>query len=345
MGRPRLIAELASQAHVSGARTRARRAGHAKSVRSADAADGDKAASSGWLAALAKRATTAFVLIPIVIALVWFGGWIAFAGALITLLVATWELHDMFAHKGWHPPIALSLALAIDFLVVAILWNSSVSLLALAAAVLLGICALLTVSFGWLILTRENFEVALIDWALAIAAPFYVGLPLSFFLLLRGNTPGASAPGFAWLLATFFMVWANDTFALLTGHYLGRGGKHKLAPRVSPAKTWEGFVGGLVFTVIAALVFLLAIPHVFHLAIAVAWYHAVAIGVLVAIAATIGDLAESLIKRGTNVKDSGKLIPGHGGILDRIDSLLFAIFVVFFYAAFLHGIPLHGIAM
>ncbi|MGH2515130.1 MAG: phosphatidate cytidylyltransferase, partial [Ktedonobacterales bacterium] len=266
--------------------------------------------------------------------------WIAFAGALLTLLLAIWELHGMFANKGWHPPILLSLALSIDFLVVAVLWNNHVSLLALAAAVLLGISALLAVSFGWLILTRQHFEAAVLDWALAMATPFYVGLPLSFFLFLRGNTPGAGTPGFAWLLATFFMVWANDTFALLTGHYFGRGGKHKLSPHVSPAKTWEGFCGGLIFTVIAALVFLVAIPNAFHLAISVAWYNAVAIGVLVSIAATIGDLAESLLKRGTNVKDSGKLIPGHGGILDRIDSLLFAILVVFFYAAFLHGIPL-----
>ena len=334
------MAEQAPRAHPSGARTRPRRAGQAKSAGRAETADGDKVAASGWLAALAKRATTAFVLIPVVIALVWFGGWIAFAGALLTLLVAVWELHDMFANKGWHPPIVLSLTLSIDFLVVAILWNNHVSLLALAAAVLLGICALLAVSFGWLILTRANFEAALLDWALAMATPFYLGLPLSFFLLLRGNTPGPSTPGFAWLLATFFMVWANDTFALLTGHYLGRGGKHKLAPRVSPAKTWEGFIGGLVFTVIAALVFLIAIPNAFHLAIHVAWYNAAAIGVLVCVAATIGDLAESLLKRGTNVKDSGKLIPGHGGILDRIDSLLFAILVVFFYAAFLQGIPL-----
>ncbi|HLZ24082.1 MAG TPA: CDP-archaeol synthase [Ktedonobacterales bacterium] len=331
------MAEQASRAHTPGARPRARRAGVAKT---ADSADGEKAASSGWLASLAKRATSALILIPVVIALVWFGGWMAFVGALLTLLVATWELHDMFAHKGWHPPVVFSLALCIDFLVVAILWNEHVSRLALVAAVLLGICALLTISFGWLILTRENFEAALLDWALAMATPFYLGLPLSFFLLLRGNVLGASAPGFAWMLATFFMVWANDTFALLAGHYLGRGGRHKLAPRVSPAKTWEGFFGGLVFTVIAALVFLIAIPNIFNLAIHVAWYHAAAIGILVAVAATIGDLAESLLKRGTNVKDSGKIIPGHGGILDRIDSLLFAVLVVVFYAAFLHGIPL-----
>ncbi|MGH2517855.1 MAG: hypothetical protein ACRDHP_19585, partial [Ktedonobacterales bacterium] len=158
----------ATQAHTPGASSNARRQGRENGARRAEPSDGDKAASSSrWLAALARRATSAFLLIPVVIALVWFGGWIAFAGALLTLLLAIWELHGMFANKGWHPPILLSLALSIDFLVVAVLWNNHVSLLALAAAVLLGISALLAVSFGWLILTRQHFEAAVLDWALA----------------------------------------------------------------------------------------------------------------------------------------------------------------------------------
>lgn len=335
------MSDEATRAQASRVGGRGRRQQPEPRAARTEASESDKAASSSrWLAVLARRATSAFLLIPVVIALVWFGGWIAFAGALLTLLLSIWELHGMFANKGWHPPLLLSLALGIDFLVVAILWNNGVALPTLVMVALLGISGLLVCSFGWLILTRQQFEAAVLDWALAMAAPLYVALPLSLFLLLRGNTAGAGAPGFAWLLATFFMVWANDTFALLAGHYLGRGGLHKLSPHVSPAKTWEGFCGGLVFTVIAALVFLIAIPNVFHLALVVAWYNAVAIGVLICVAATIGDLAESLLKRGTNVKDSGKLIPGHGGILDRIDSLLFAALVVFFYAAFLHGLPL-----
>ena len=303
-------------------------------------AAGVSASGSGsvaWLAALGKRALSAFVLIPLVIALVWFGGWVAFAGALFALVIGIWELRDMFAHKGWHPPILLSAALCVDFLAVAVLWHAGAPIVPLAAAVLLGISLLLSISFAWLILTRHTLDAALIDWALAMAIPFYLGLPLAFFLLLRGNTVGAETPGFVWVLALFFMVWANDTFALLTGHYFG---KTKLSPRISPAKTWEGFWGGLVFTVIAALVFLILIPNVFSLPLHIAWYHAVAIGILTCVAATIGDLAESLLKRGTGVKDSGKIVPGHGGLLDRMDSLLFAVLVVFFYAAFLHGIPM-----
>jgi phosphatidate cytidylyltransferase len=297
---------------------------------------GGRAVGVGWLAGLRQRALSALVLIPIVIALVWFGGWIAFAGALFALVLGMWELHDMFTHKGWHPTILFSLALSAVFLVVAVLWHEHVATLSLAMLVLLAVSALVVASFGWLILTRKTLDGALLDWALTMATPFYLGLPLAFFLLLRGNISGASAPGFAWLIALFFMVWTNDTFALLVGHYFGHT---KLAPLISPAKTWEGFAGGLVFTVIAAVVFTIVIPAVFNLPLHVPWFDAIALGALVAVAGTIGDLAESMLKRGTGVKDSGKIVPGHGGILDRMDSLLFAVFVVFFYAAFLHGIP------
>lgn len=314
-----------------------RRHGGGRRQRSGDATSNTGGGSVAWLAALGKRALSAFILIPLVIALVWFGGWVAFAGALCAVAICAWELHDMFAHKGWHPPILLSAALCVDFLATAVLWHTGTPVLLLALAVLLGISLLLGVSFAWLLLTRHTLDAAIVDWALAMAVPFYLGLPLAFFLLLRGDTPGTSTPGFAWLLALFFMVWANDTFALLSGHYFGR---HKLSPRISPAKTWEGFWGGLVFTVIAALIFLILIPNVFSLPLHVIWYHAVAIGILTCVAATIGDLAESLLKRGTGVKDSGKIVPGHGGLLDRVDSLLFAVLVVVFYAAFLHGIPM-----
>lgn len=289
----------------------------------------------GWLATLSQRALSALVLIPVVIALVWFGGWVAFAGALLTLLLGMWELWRMFTHRGWHPPLVVSTAASVAFLVAAVLWHTGTSVGALALLVGLSISVLMVLPFGWLFLSRGTIEGSVRDWALTVASAFYLGWPLAFFLLLRGTVPGGRSAGFGWLLALFFMVWANDTFALLTGHYFGR---HRLAPHVSPAKTWEGFAGGLVFTVIAALVFLLLIPAVFGIHLHVAWYHAVAIGILVGIVGLIGDLAESLLKRTTGVKDSGTIVPGHGGILDRVDSLLFAVLVVFFYAAFLGGV-------
>jgi phosphatidate cytidylyltransferase len=292
---------------------------------------------SSWLAALGQRAASALVLIPIVIALVFFGGWVAFAGALLALVLAAYELHTMFRQRGWRPVSLLSLGMGVVFLVAArllVLRHPYPQVLMLLGV---GISGLIVLTFAWIILTRHDNQAGLTDLTLTIASAVYLGWPLAAFLLLRGDTLGAGTAGFWWLLALFFMVWADDTFALLTGHYFGR---HRLAPHISPAKTWEGFFGGLVFTVVAALVFLVAIPNAFGHPLHVPWYHAAILGVLVGIVAPIGDLAESLLKRATGVQDSGTLIPGHGGILDRMDSLLFAVLVVLFYAASLGAVTL-----
>jgi phosphatidate cytidylyltransferase len=292
---------------------------------------------AAWIASLGQRSLSALVLIPIVVALVFCGGWFAFAGGAVALLIGMFELNTMFLHKGWHPPLLLSAALGIDLLLAAMLFILSHNLGQLVLMAGCGISGLLILTFAWLILTRGATEGTLTDWALAIASAFYLGWPIALFILLRGNTFGAAATGFWWLLAVFFMTWANDTFALLTGHYFGRT---KLAPHISPAKTWEGFLGGLVFTIVAAYVFTMWLPSLFGHPLPVSWLDAAILGVLVAIASTVGDLAESLLKRGTGVKDSGTIVPGHGGLLDRMDSLLFVVMVVFFYAAFLHGVPL-----
>lgn len=297
----------------------------------------DKSSSRNWRKSLGQRVLTAAVLIPIIIALVWFGGWIACAGALVALGLSLHELHRMYAEKGWRPPLILTGVLSAEFLVISMLWHDSSQPMALVVSMLLGISISVIASFAWVMAVHRSLETAIVEWALTIATAFYLGFPLGFFLLLRGTHAGADNTGFAWLLALFFMVWANDTFALLTGHYFG---KTKLSPRISPGKTREGFVGGLVFTIIAAFVFTMAVPSLLHLSLHVAWYDAVSLGILVSVAATIGDLAESFLKRATGVKDSGTIFPGHGGLLDRMDSLLFAVMVVFFYAAFLQSLPM-----
>lgn len=277
-----------------------------------------------WLRGLSQRLGTAAVLIPIVIMLVWFGGWVAFAGAVATLALCLWELNAVLAHRGWNPILLLSGLFGLDLLVAAMLPVYRVPMLAL------GISALVIVPFFWLILARrDTLDGALIDWALTLGAGFYLGWPIAMFLLLRGDTPGYQSSGFWWLLTLFFTVWAFDTFAFFAGHFFGRT---KLAHHISPKKSWEGAAGGLAAALLAA--------WLFTRPIGVPWFHALAIGVLVSVAATVGDLAESLVKRAAGVKDSGTIVPGHGGLLDRVDSLLFAVMVVFFYAAFLHTVPL-----
>lgn len=146
------------------------------------------------------------------------------------------------------------------------------------------------------------------NWAYYFLGQIYVALPfalLNYIIFIQGYQP--------WLLlAMFITLWVNDSGAYLIGMLLG---KHKMFERISPKKTWEGFAGGAIFALIAGYVFSSFITDISL------WKWLVFAG-LVVIFGTLGDLAESLLKRTENVKDAGKLIPGHGGILDRFDSML-----------------------
>lgn len=141
----------------------------------------------------------------------------------------------------------------------------------------------------------------------------YVAIPLLCSCLIQQ----ISSPGL--LLALFIMIWCNDTGAFLSGISLG---KHKLWERISPKKTWEGFIGGMIFCTASAV----ACAYLFDGPIAfkhpMPLWNIITLGITVSIVATWGDLVESLLKRSANIKDSGNIIPGHGGVLDRIDSLL-----------------------
>jgi phosphatidate cytidylyltransferase len=149
----------------------------------------------------------------------------------------------------------------------------------------------------------------------------YVGWLAAHFVLLRESPDGRD-----WVLLTLLTVWIGDTGAYFVGRPLGR---HKLAPHVSPGKTWEGAAGGQVSGFLAVL----GLTALFNLDIGVE--HVIVLGLLVPAAALVGDLAESAIKRGLGVKDSSGLVPGHGGVLDRLDSLLFAAPAVYWYLRWL----------
>jgi phosphatidate cytidylyltransferase len=158
----------------------------------------------------------------------------------------------------------------------------------------------------------------------AVLAGFIAGLRMTPDTLTSPQTPKLAAK----LLTMFFaMVMLTDTGAYYTGRSLGR---HKLAPRVSPGKTIEGSIGGFISAALAGL----ASKYAFFPEIP-AW-HALALGALVGIVGQIGDLAESLLKRGSEVKDSGNIFPGHGGMLDRVDSLLFCAPLVYYYSRLLY---------
>lgn len=156
-------------------------------------------------------------------------------------------------------------------------------------------------------------------WAATVLSGGYIGFCSAHLALLR-DAPA----GLAWTTVAVGATWLADSAAYLAGH---RWGRHRLAPALSPKKTWEGFWGGVVAATVGGLVFGLLVPEVGAVK-----------GTFLAFAAgmvgTLGDLAESLIKREAGAKDSGALIPGHGGVFDRIDSLLWAGVVVYYLARF-----------
>jgi phosphatidate cytidylyltransferase len=149
----------------------------------------------------------------------------------------------------------------------------------------------------------------------------YVGLFLSYFTLLKNQIMGTR-----WVLFLIFTVWAGDTSAYFAGTLIGR---HRLYPKLSPKKSVEGLFGGLAGSIAVALVFRrLFLTDLMP-------FHAVIMGASILLLGQMGDLGESMIKRSANVKDSSRLIPGHGGVLDRLDSFLFSAPFLYYYVQWL----------
>ncbi len=285
----------------------------------------DPQKKKGRVSSLAQRWLTALIAIPVVLVFVWFGGWWAFFATAIVVVIACLEFHTMLLHIGQRPLVWMSLGLSILFLVSAMLPQQRLLILEI------GIGASILLSFPYFF-WREKLEGALVDWALTLAIAFYIGWPMSLLLLLRQFEPAVFHPASGgwlylpprvwWLMTLLLGVWSFDGAAFFSGRYFGR---HKLAPLISPGKTWEGVIGGLVACVITCLV-TTVVP------LGVPWFLSILLAVLIGVAATLGDLSESLIKRQTRVKDSGQIMPGHGGMLDRIDSILFAVIVVYIFS-------------
>ena len=157
------------------------------------------------------------------------------------------------------------------------------------------------------------------DWAYTMLSQMYIALPFSTINVLAfQNTPNGAVYNYLLPLSVFIFLWVNDTGAYCTGSLFGR---HKLFPRVSPGKSWEGSIGGAVFVIIAAIVIgSLSSDSNSPVSIGV-W---IGLGLVVVVFGTLGDLVESLFKRTLGVKDSGNILPGHGGMMDRFDSTLMA---------------------
>jgi phosphatidate cytidylyltransferase len=272
-----------------------------------------------------KRVLTALVLIPIVLLIVFLGPkqhWLfSFAVAAVAAL-AGWEFLGLTRQRGAQPPsIAVVLALLALF-TANFEWPDSTS----AAFGILCMALLVLCTF------RRPVEQVMTDATASIFCMFYIGFTLLTLINLHEQPNGPS-------LVVFLLcvVWAGDTIALYTGRAWSR---HKLAPGISPGKSWEGAIGSVAGSLIAASILLALATQLQARDLAILsypdepWYWLV-LAVVVNIAAQVGDLAESALKRSAGVKDSGSLLPGHGGMLDRIDALLLAA-PVLWYAQVIH---------
>ena len=274
------------------------------------------------------RIITGTVLGVIVLTSLLKGGWALFVIALLFIIFATKEYVLILQNKGFYPSLKVILFADAIFAILAY-WNRF-NLLSFAVTV----CSIS--AFIWVLFKGRQPYIA--NVATTILGFIYGGLFPLYLIFLRdiGATPTYSymlkttgdCAGQGFVLLLFFAVLLTDTGC----YYFGtKFGKHKLAPIISPNKTIEGSIGGTISAVAVSLL----IGHFIHLV----WYHCIIAGVLIATFAQIGDLCESLIKRDAGVKDSGNTLPGHGGFLDRTDSYVFTLPVLYYYFQYVVNDP------
>jgi phosphatidate cytidylyltransferase len=255
---------------------------------------------------LAQRLITAAVGVPLVALVVWVGGALLAVVVALAAFVAVVEFAT--ARASGRKPLALVAALAAAAPPLAALAGEEYVLGAVAASVVVQASAF--------VLSPDRGQNAQ-DLVWGVCTSLYFGLLSSYLVLLREGGNGRDL-----LFFTILTVWITDTGAYFVGRSIGR---HKLAPVISPVKTVEGSIGSLVAGFVAVFV----LNEVLGLGLAVE--HRVALGLLLPVVITFGDLAESALKRSLSLKDSSALVPGHGGVADRLDSLLFAGPAVYYY--------------
>jgi phosphatidate cytidylyltransferase len=293
-----------------------------------------------------QRVATAAVLIPLVLLLVlkaplYVLAIVAGAVALLAII----EFLKLVTHYAVQPLGRETYAFVAAFFVFVIVASTNRTPLVETTAMLYGITlaaalapfVFLTVAMR---MKRSNLTAGYPAAAASAFAFVYIAIPMALLVAIRQQPAGA-----IWTIYTLLAVWAGDIFAYFVGKSLGR---HRMSPEISPKKTWEGAVASILASVIVGTLWIQHAPGISSALLRVGLidrrdgmfgleqpplWPIILLSAVVNIAAQLGDLVESLIKRGAGVKDSGTILPGHGGMLDRIDALLFAVPVVWAYGA------------
>jgi len=263
---------------------------------------------------LKKRIITALWGIPLLIVVIWFSE-PEYAFPVFTVFISLWGLLAAFEFYKI-TTISRILPLTVSGMILTILFiirpHFSSDLyypIVLVSAFVLPMILLL--------IRRKEKEVVNI-WSWGVAGILYVGLLLSYLVDLRLDG------GRNWVFLAILATFGSDTMAYFVGRAFGR---HKMAPRISPNKTWEGAAAGVIGAICISLLFTIS----WELQLPINYWQAVLLGVLISVFGQLGDLLESSLKRYAGVKESGSLMPGHGGLLDRMDSVVFAGVVVYVY--------------
>ena len=265
---------------------------------------------------LTQRIITAIIGLPLLIAAIWLGTpWFTILVAAMAVL-GSLEFYRMSNLINVQPITYFGVAWVLLLVLSPYCPYSATTPFLITSATV--------ISLIW-ILFRSPKKQAFSNWAWTIAGILYIGWMLSHWVGLRILENGRE-----WVFFAALTTVASDTSAFFVGRACG---KHPLAPTISPGKTWEGAIGGLLGAIIASLILraIFTLPIFF---LPINYWQTALLGGTVSIFAQFGDLTESLLKRNTGTKDAGKLLPGHGGILDRLDSVIFSGVVVYYFVEF-----------
>jgi phosphatidate cytidylyltransferase len=259
---------------------------------------------------LKQRIITALVALPVLVVIVWFGQpWFLIFIALWGLIAAL-EFFNTVKRNNIPVLTLFGAVWTVLFILHPYLHLNFIIPILLTTAIILPL-----ILFLW----RHSKEQAFTGWVWTLAGILYIGWLLSHFVLLRNLPDGRN-----WVLFAMFVTFGSDSAA----YFIGRTwGKNHMAPSISPKKTWEGAFAGIGGALLVGLLFLTPMP----VKLTVPWWHLPLLSILVSIFGQAGDLVESLFKRNMNVKNSSNIIPGHGGFLDRMDSVVFASVLVYYY--------------